>query len=138
MAVKRNVVWYQGQVPERYVLPSYTSPQEIFDLELKNAWFNLAVGGMLITTESHFVRGTKDTSSRRNIFPHPLMEKGPGSLWAGDVEIPTGSVMVYLGSTNVDCLGKKRRIISRPYPTVFYCGIKYLIQDQNYFKPISL
>ncbi len=140
MAARKKVVWNQGQVPDRYArpkLPSYTPPQEIFDTELKDAWFSLIIGGMLITTEPHFVRDTKNVYSGENIFPHPLMYRGPGSSWAGDVEIPTGSVMVYLGSTNVDCLANKGRIISRPYPTVFYNGIKYLIQDQNCLKPLS-
>lgn len=139
MVARKKVVWNQGQVPDRYNrprLPSYTVPQEIFDVELRNAWQNLIIGGMLSTTELHFTRNNKTNYSGENFFPYPLLYRGPGSSWAGDIEIPVGTIMVYLGMTNVDCLGSKGRIISKPYPTVFYDGGKYLIQDQNYLKPL--
>jgi len=91
------------------------------------------VGHMLLTTEPHFIENS------------PLYSKTPNQIlivgklmWGAPKSFPAGTLMMYLGTTNVDCQGSKGRIITKPYPTVFHEGSRYLIQDQNFFKPLIM
>lgn len=135
MRPKKQVIWNQGQQPERRNkprLPTYHPPLQIQDEALRDAWHNIVVGEMLVTTEHHHF----ETGSGYNVVPHPLLH--PGTGYYSENQIPANSLMVYIGTTNVDCAGLNNRVIARPYATVFYNGGKYLINNQNHFKPVSL
>ena len=88
-----------------------------------------------MVTEAHYIQSN---NYYEESVPYPLMYPGMGGYGSSDIEISAGTVVVYLGMTNVLCAGAKGRTISKPYATVFYNGGKYLINDQNYLKPLSL
>lgn len=138
MRHRKKVVWNSGQVPDRHpmarMLP-YRPPKEIIDDTLRHAWEEVKVGDMLTAIESYYIQ---PNDYHVNNVPYPVMYPGVGGYGYADPEILPGTLMVYLGTTNVDCAGAKGRTISKPYATVFYNGKKYLINDQNYLKPLSL
>jgi len=137
MKPKGRAIWNQGQQPERYSrprLPPYTRPRQIENEELREAWFNLIVGEMLVVLEPCHTNASGYTA---NSYPHPVLYSGAASPWTDDINVLEGTMMVYLGMTNVDCMGNNGRVISKPYATVFYNGGKYLIENQNLFKPLS-
>jgi len=132
---KMKVTWNPGQQPASHSgprLPAYSAQPEIIDVDLRAAWNNLLVGEMLIALQPHFVR----SNFQGGWFPHPILF--PGDLGRGhDITVPVGQLMVYLGMTNVDCRGTKGKIISKPYPTVLFNGVRYLVQDPNHLKPLA-
>lgn len=131
---KKKVTWNAGQTAERGSrprLPPYTPLPDIDDPDLLAAWDTMAVGNILVTTAPHFIRN----ETYYKTIPHPMMISGE-MAWGMEKTVPVGSSMIYLGTTNVDCQGSKGRVISTPYPTVFYDGGRYLIQNPNNFKPL--
>ncbi len=133
MALKKKVTWNAGQVPERTVrprLPVYVAEPEIRNEDLRNAWADVYVGQICLALNSMFARQSNDN------FPHPVMYGGEGG-WGSEINAVPGQAMIYLGHTHVNCIGSKGRIINKPYTTVFFNGIKFLIADLNNLKPIS-
>jgi len=134
----KKVTWNAGQVPERLIkprLPHYFPAPDIIENENRDAWHRLDVGQMLLAIKPH---SANVSVSKRDLFPYPVMYPyASGRYYPEDVQVDEGQVMVYLGITNVDCLGAKGRIISKPYPMVFFRGSRYLIHDQNYLKPLA-
>lgn len=134
--MKKRLTWNAGQVPERRNkprLPVYTPLPLIADPDLGAAWDSLLVGHMLMMTEPHFI----EHSPAYVAIPHQVLIVGD-LTWGAPKNFSTGTLMMYLGTTNVDCQGSKGRIITKPYPTVFHEGSRYLIQDPNFFKPLSM
>jgi hypothetical protein len=135
MTLKKKVTWNPGQVPERNSrprLPPYVAEPEVKDESLREAWNQAHVGQMCLALNSMFARHT----SRDSLYPHPMMYGGEGG-WGGEVNAMPGQAMVYLGHTHVECLGSKGKIIKRPYMTVFFNGMKFLIADPNNLKPLE-
>lgn len=131
---KKKLTWNAGQTAERYTrprLPPYTPLPDVNDPELLTAWDSISVGDILLSTEPHFIRH----ETYYKTIPHPMMVPGDVA-WGAEKLIPTGASMIYIGTTNVDCQASKGRVISIPYPTVFYDGARYLIQNPNHFKPL--
>jgi len=131
---KKKVTWNAGQTAEKHSrprLPPYTPLPDIKDPDLQAAWDSLSVGDILLSTEPHFIRN----ETYYKTLPHPMIVLGE-LAWGMEKTIPVGASMIYLGTTGVDSLGSKGRIISTPYPTVFYDGGRYLIQNPNNFKPL--
>lgn len=131
---KKKVTWNVGQTAERHSrprLPPYMPLPDIVDPELQLAWDEMVIGDILLTTVVQFIR----RDAYYQTIPHPMMISG--DVGWGEKNVPIGSSMIYLGTTDVDCQASKGRIISLPYPTVFYEGARYLIQNPNHFKPLA-
>lgn len=134
MLQKKKVVWNVGQVSERSKiprrrLPIYVAEPIILDEELHAAWNRVQIGQMCIVVQNM-------TTMRLNTeFPYPLMLIG--DAWSDhERNVCSGTTMIYLGRTYVECIGSKNRVISRPYITVLFNGVKFLIVDPNSSKPI--
>ena len=133
MALKKKVTWNAGQVPERTSrprMPVYVAEPEIRNEDLRDAWSGAYIGQMCLALNIMFARQSNDN------FPHPVMYGGEGG-WGSEINVVPGQAMIYLGHTRVSCIGAKGRIIDKPYTTVFFNGIKFLIADLNNLKPIS-
>lgn len=133
MALKKKVTWSSGQGPSpRNIakMPAYFPTPEIVDQELKDAWSQIVVGQICLVTDEMNAFPSND-----GLYPYPIMRQGG---WYGDASVNIGQPVVYIGQTNVNCLGTKGRIISKPYATIFYNGSKYLVSDPNCLKPIGM
>jgi len=112
-------------------MPAYSPAPDIFDIELKAAWSRAYVGQMCQVISPMYAKKTHSDA-----YPSPVLYSG--IRWVGDdMQLEIGQPLIYIGQTNVNCLASKGRIISKPFITVFYDGIKYLVPNPNDLKPIE-
>jgi len=138
MGLKKKVIWNHGKTPERSTqrnIPPYVAEPEISDAALRDSWNHIYVGHICFATTNLFAMITPPKYSIENYFPFPVLYAGDGGGWNGDLEVKEGQILIYLGNTYVNCVGSKNRIISKPYKTVFFNGLKFLISDPNSVKP---
>ncbi len=134
MALKKKITWSAGQTPtpkRMPALPPYSPEPAIADEELKSAWSRAYIGQMCQIINPMFAR-----KGGGEAYPMPVMFSGHG-WYVDDTKVEAGQPVIYIGRTNVNCLGTKGKIISKPYVTIFYHGIKYLVSNPNDLKPIE-